>query len=322
MQNLTQKTYLPFESPIQDIDNEIKELNKISSTKGIDYAEDIRKLRKKRIETLREIYSNLSAWQTVQVARHQQRPGLQDYLKEGVVVTDFKELHGDKLSGDDRTIITGFGQINHEKVMIIGQDKTQNHGMAHPESYRKAHHKMKLAEKYSVPIVSFIDTPGAFPGIEAEERGQAYAIAQNLKLMSRLRTPMISIIIGQGGSGGAEGIKGQDNVAMLKFAYYSVISPEGCAAILGKGEWDQKDSAESLKLTSEDALELKIIDNIIPEPLGGAHQNASNCTTTSNNVKTYLNKTLRQLKRIPLDDLLEKRYKKLRNFGTEYAKIK
>ncbi|MFH1616023.1 MAG: acetyl-CoA carboxylase carboxyltransferase subunit alpha [Planctomycetota bacterium] len=311
--------YLQFEKSIAAFDRQIDELNRLNSTKGIDYSAEIRQLHKDRVAELKKIYSQLTPWQTVQVARHPKRPLLRDYL--GLMVKDFKELHGDKCFGDDRAIITGMGQIGRNKVMIVGQDKGRetkekiacNFGCANPEGYRKALAKMKLAEKFGIPVVTLIDTPGAYPGIGAEERGQAQAIAVNLMEMSRLRIPIICIVIGEGGSGGALGIGVGDRLAMLEFAYYSVISPEGCAAILWRDGTQAEQAAEALRLTSKDLYRLDLVDNVIPEPLGGAHRNIYEA---AHNVETYIIKTLQGLKRTTLDHLLENRYKKLRAVGT------
>jgi acetyl-CoA carboxylase carboxyl transferase subunit alpha len=315
--------YLAFEEPVADIDRQIKELTKLSSVKGIDYSAEIRKLQQEQVASLRNIYDNLSAWQTVQVARHPKRPLLGEYLNN--MVKDFHELHGDRAFGDDRAILTGFGQIGREKVLLIGQNKGRdtkekiacNFGCANPEGYRKALAKMKLAEKYGIPVVTIIDTPGAYPGIGAEERGQAQAIAVNLMEMSRLRVPIVCIVIGEGGSGGALGIGVGDKLAMLQFAYYSVISPEGCAAILWRDGSQAAPAAEALRLTSKDLYKLGLIDDIIPEPLGGAHRNIHD---TVYNVEQYIIKTLRQLKKAPIETLLENRYKKLRSIGSDFQK--
>ena len=329
MQNLIEKTYLPFESPIQDIDNQITELILLSSKKAINYSEEIEKLQIYKIRKLEQIYSNLSEWETVQVARHPQRPSFQDFWSlENRIVDDFKELHGDRFFGDDRAIITGLGKIGREKVMIIGQErgktieqrKTCNFGMPHPEGYRKALRVMKIAEKFNLPVISFIDTPGADPGIGAEERGQAQAIAVNLMEMSRLKTPMISVIIGQGGSGGALGIIGQDNVAMLEYAYLSVISPEGCAGILWRDKKYTPEAANALKLTSKYCKKFGIINTIIKEPLGGAHQYAPNYSEVSHNIKSYITNELRELKKMPLDQLLKQRYEKIISVGKDCLK--
>jgi acetyl-CoA carboxylase carboxyl transferase subunit alpha len=308
--------YLDFEEGVADLERQLNELRKLSSAKGIDYSVEICRLQQKQVAELKRIYSNLSAWQIVQVARHPQRPILTDYLK--LMVKDFKELHGDRCFGDDRAIITGLGQIGREKVLIVGQNKGRdtkekiacNFGMVNPEGYRKALAKIRFAEKFNIPVVTLIDTPGAYPGIGAEERGQARAIAVNLAEMSRLRVPIICIIIGEGGSGGALGIGVGDRFAMLEFAYYSVISPEGCAAILWKDGDKASEAAEALKITSQDLLKLGLVDAVIPEPLGGAHRNIND---TVNNVRRYINETLVELKHIALSDLLKKRYQKLRS---------
>jgi len=310
--------HLEFEEKVADLDRQMNELRRLSSIKGIDYSAEIRQLQKEQVAELKRIYSNLTAWQTVQVARHPKRPLLDDYLD--LIVKDFRELHGDRCFGDDRAIITGFGQIGREKVLVIGQNKGRttkqkincNFGCPNPEGYRKAITKMRFAEKFGIPVVTLIDTPGAYPGIGAEERGQAQAIAVNLIEMSRLRVPIICICIGEGGSGGALGIGVGDRMAILEFAYYSVISPEGCAAILWRDGSQAPDAAEALKLTSKDLYKLGLVDAIIPEPLGGAHRNIHD---TVYNVEQYIIKTLRDLKRMKIDNLLESRYKKLRSIG-------
>ena len=317
--NSSNGEHLEFEDKIAHLDCQMNELRKLSSTKGIDYSSEIRRLQQQQIAELKLIYSNLNAWQTVQVARHPNRPLLSDYLN--LMVKDFRELHGDRCFGDDRAIVTGLGQIGREKVLIVGQNKgkttkqkiTCNFGCPNPEGYRKAMAKMKLAEKFGIPIVTLIDTPGAYPGIGAEERGQAQAIAFNLNQMSRLKVPVICIVIGEGGSGGALGIGVGDRLAMLEFAYYSVISPEGCAAILWRDGSQAPQAAEALKLTSKDLYKLGLVDAVIPEPLGGAHRNLHD---TVYNVEKYIVKTLRELKRIKIDNLLENRYSKLRTIGS------
>ncbi len=311
--------YLDFEQKVADLDRQMNELRKLSSVKGIDYSAEIRSLQQKQVAELKRIYASLTAWQTVQVARHPKRPLLPDYLN--LMVKDFRELHGDRCFGDDRAIVTGLGHIGRERVLIIGQNKgrntkekvTCNFGCPNPEGYRKAIAKMKFAEKFNIPVVTLIDTPGAHPGIGAEERGQAQAIAVNLMEMARLHVPVICICIGEGGSGGALGIGVGDRIAMLEFAYYSVISPEGCAAILWRDGSQAADAAESLKLTSKDLYKLNLVDAIIPEPLGGAHRNVHD---TVYNVEEYIVKTLRDLKRTKIDNLLESRYKKLRSIGS------
>jgi acetyl-CoA carboxylase carboxyl transferase subunit alpha len=300
----------------------MNELRKLGSIKGIDYSAEIRQLQRQQVTELKRIYSNLTAWQTVQVARHPNRPVLSDYLS--LMVKDFRELHGDRCFGDDRAIVTGLGHIGRERVLIVGQNKgksikqkiTCNFGSPNPEGYRKAMAKMKFAEKFGIPIVTLIDTPGAYPGIGAEERGQAQAIAVNLHQMSLLKVPIICIVIGEGGSGGALGIGVGDRLAMLEFAYYSVISPEGCAAILWRDGSQAPKAAEALKLTSKDLYKLGLVDTVINEPLGGAHRNIHD---TVYNVERYIVKTLRDLKRTKLDNLLDNRYKKLRSIGVSPA---
>jgi len=312
--------YLDFEQKIADIDRQMDELRRLSSIKGIDYSDEIRRLQHEQVTQLKQVYSNLTAWQTVQVARHPKRPLLPDYI--GSMVKDFHELHGDRCFGDDRAMVTGLGQIGREKVLIVGQNKGRalkekvacNFGCANPEGYRKALAKMKFAAKFGIPIVTLIDTPGAFPGVGAEERGQARAIAVNLFEMSQLPVPIICICIGEGGSGGALGIGVGDHLAMLEFAYYSVISPEGCAGILWRDGSQAPQAAEALKLTSKDLLKLKLIDEIIAEPLGGAHRNIHD---TVYNVERCIIRTLSALKRTKTETLLENRYRKLRAIGSD-----
>ena len=317
---MTDADYLGFETEIATIDKQISELNGLAKAKGINYSAEINALQKTQVSQLKNIYSNLSAWQTVQVARHPKRPLLNDYLD--LMVKDFRPMHGDRCFGDDKSIVTGLGQIGRRRVMVIGQNKGRtteekiecNFGCPSPEGYRKALVKMKFAEKYGIPIVTFIDTPGAYPGIEAEERGQAQAIAVNLMEMSRLKVPVICIVIGEGGSGGALGIGVGDELAMLEFSYYSVISPEGCAAILWRDGAFAPEAAEALGLTSKDLLKLGLIDQVIKEPLGGAHRNLHD---TVYSVEQFVVRTLRNLSRVGVNQLLEKRYQKLRRIGTD-----
>jgi acetyl-CoA carboxylase carboxyl transferase subunit alpha len=281
-------------------------------------------LQKEQTQLLKDIYANLSAWQTVQGSRHPQRPLLSDYLS--LLFKDVRILHGDRCYGDDRAIVTALGQIGREKVMIVGQNKGKdikekiacNFGCANPEGYRKALLKMKLAEKFGLPIITLIDTPGAYPGIGAEERGQAQAIAVNLMEMSRLRVPIICVVIGEGGSGGALGIGVGDKLAMLQYSYYSVISPEGCAAILWHDGSQAPKAAEALKLTAKDLMQLNLIDAVIPEPLGGAHRNVHD---TIYNVEQFLLKSLAELKRLKIDTLLDRRYRKIRSFGQNCVEL-
>lgn len=314
-QNSAKIDYLPFEAEVSELDKKITELG---NDKTRSNAAEIRKLQKQRAEVLERIYGNLEAWQTVQVARHPQRPLLTDYLAQ--MVGDFRELHGDRCFADDRAIVTGFGQIGSEKVLIVGHNKGRdtkekiecNFGCANPEGYRKAMAKMKLAEKFGLPVVTLIDTPGAYPGIGAEERGQAQAIAYNLMEMSRLKVPIVSIVIGEGGSGGALGIGVGDKLAMLEYSYYSVISPEGCAAILWRDGSKANEAANALKLTSKELFELQVVDDVIKEPLGGAHRSVSE---TVYNIEMYITKTLRKLKSFDTNTLLADRYKKITSIG-------
>jgi acetyl-CoA carboxylase carboxyl transferase subunit alpha len=297
---------------------ELTELEAAQGESGRDLSGEARGLRNRFIGMTRKIYSNLTAWETVQVARHPQRPSTSDYI--GMLVKDFTELHGDRSFRDDRAIITGFGRLAGKKVMIIGHMKGREtrekieccFGCAHPEGYRKALLKMQTAAKFHVPIVCFVDTPGAYPGVGAEERGQAHAIAVNLMELSRLPTPIVVIVLGEGGSGGALGIGVGDRVAVMEHAYYSVISPEGCAAILWKSSEYAEQAAGCLRITARDLKKLNLIDDVIPEPLGGAHRDP---LQTARNLEDYLTQALRELTRIKADSLLKRRYERLRTVG-------
>ncbi len=310
--------YLEFEKPLADLNKQIEDLKNLQKAKGINYAPEIRELYNNLVKLTTKIYDHLTAWEIVQVSRHPARPLMTDYLE--LMVKDFMELHGDRTFGDDNAIITGFGRIGREKVLVVGHNKGRdtkerircNFGSAHPEGYRKALHKMKIAEKFGLPIVCLIDTPGAYPGIGAEERGQAQAIAVNMMEMARIRVPILCLVIGEGGSGGALGIGVGDRTAVMQYAYYSVISPEGCAGILWKDGAQAKLAAEALKLTAKDLHRLDIIDNIITEPLGGAHRNPHEA---AHNLEDYVIRTLRELKRLKPDVLIEKRYQKLQKIG-------
>ena len=309
--------YLEFEKPIADLAEQIAIFEK-DSTETVESAEHLRKLKRDLTELTREIYSKLTPWETVQVARHKDRPHTTDYLS--LVFDEFIELHGDKLFGDDRAIRVGFATLDRTKVMVLGhqkgrtfQDRTENFfGCAHPEGYRKAMAKMRMAEKYKLPVICMIDTPGAYPGIGAEERGQAQVIAENMYEMSRLKTPIICVVIGEGGSGGALGIGVGDRVAVLEHAYYSVISPEGCAGILWKGAEHAEKAATALKFTSKNLLEMGIVDDVIQEPLGGAHRDHHR---TAAKMKTYLKKNLKELVGKPVETLLDERYQRFRKIG-------
>ncbi len=311
---------LEFEKPILQLEKELANLVNLQETKDVDYAAEINGLRTHLTALLKKTYQNLSAWETVQVARHPARPQTRDYID--MIVKDFDEVHGDRTYGDDKTMVTGMGRIGGHKVMVVGHHKGRdtrekiacNFGCAHPEGYRKALAKMQFAEKFGLPVVTFIDTPGAYPGIGSEERGVAEAIAVNLREMARLKTPIVCLVIGEGGSGGALGIGVGDRLAMLQYAWYSVISPEGCSGILWKGGANAADAAEALKLTSKSLKELGVIDEILEEPLGAAHRNPR---AAGDSIEKYVDKTLRELKRLPLDKLVDERYEKLRKLGTD-----
>ena len=309
---------LPFEKKLIHVQRQIAELEADQESSDRDFSATIQKLREEEVAILTETYDNLTAWETVQVARHPARPLGMDYVDR--IVKNFFELHGDRRFADDLAMRCGLGQVGTEKVVLIVQHKGHdtkdkiacNFGCAHPEGYRKALRAMKLAEKFSLPVVALIDTQGAYPGIGSEERGVAEAIARNLLEMSRLKTPIVCIVIGEGGSGGALGIGVGDCVAMLQFAYYSVISPEGCASILWKTGEKAPEAAEALKLTSGHLKEFGVIDDIITEPLGGAHRRPADAATQ---VERYITRTVRQLKRQPIDKLLADRYQRWRKLG-------
>jgi acetyl-CoA carboxylase carboxyl transferase subunit alpha len=316
---------LAFEKDIAEAEDALAKLETAANGK-VESADEVRRMRRELNNLIRKIYMNLTPWQTVQVARHQERPQFLDYVE--LIFDEFVELHGDRTFGDDRAIRTGFARIGDYKVMLIGHHKGRNikertecfYGCAHPEGYRKALNRMKLAAKFRVPIICLIDTPGAYPGIGAEERGQSQMIATNLLEMARMPTPMICVVIGEGGSGGALGIGVGDRVALLQFAYYSVISPEGCAGILWKeaSEETKSRAAEALKLTSRHLADLGVIDDVIPEPLGGAHRDPR---TMANTIKTYLLRNLRELRDKPIATLLDKRYEKFRRMGVFEERI-
>ena len=315
---MAEKKSLDFEKPILELEKKIAELRGLASDGSINFTSEINKLERKLKEVKKEVFSKLTPWQRVQVARHPQRPYTFDYIN--LITSDFIELHGDRAFGDDRAIIGGLAIIDNWRIMIVGHQKgrdtreklKRNFGCAHPEGYRKAMRLMKLAEKFDLPIVTFIDTPGAYPGIGAEERGQAEAIAHNLREMIGLTVPVIVIVIGEGGSGGALGIGVGDRVCILENSYYSVISPEGCAAILWKDRSKSPTAAEVLKLTARDLLKLGIVDEIIAEPLGGAHQDYKDMAKTISGVIT---KYLDELSRLSKQKLLQQRYAKFRKMG-------
>ncbi len=309
---------LEFEKPIIELERKIDELKGFTAHKNIDISGEISRLEEKLVRIKKDIYDNLTPWQRVQIARHPKRPYTLDYVE--MMTTDFIEIHGDRHFADDKALICGLAKINGENVVIMGHQKgrdtkenlERNFGSAHPEGYRKAMRVMDMAQKFNLPIITLIDTPGAYPGIGAEERGQAEAIAYNLREMAQLKTPIIVFVIGEGGSGGALGIGVGDKIYVLENAYYSVISPEGCAAILWKERSKSPDAAAALKLTAKDLLEMKIIDGIIKEPLGGAHRSPSE---TAENIKKVILKDLASLKDISKDKLVDMRYDKIRAIG-------
>jgi acetyl-CoA carboxylase carboxyl transferase subunit alpha len=313
------KHRLTFEKDIYALEDVLAQLE--GNPNGhVGASDEVRRIRRELIGLKRKIYSNLTPWQTIEVARHPERPQLLDYID--LIFDEFVELHGDRAFGDDRALRTGFARLGDHKLVLVGHQKGHNlkernechYGCAHPEGYRKALNKMRLAAKFRLPIICLIDTPGAFPGIGAEERGQAQLIATSLFEMSRLPAPVICVVIGEGGSGGALGIGIGDRVSMLEHAYYSVISPEGCAGILWKvaTEETKPKAAEALKLTSRDLFRLRVIDDIIPEPLGGAHRDHREMANT---LKAYLLRYLRDLSSTPANQLLEQRYQKFRRMG-------
>ena len=311
---------LPFEQDIHDLEQTLAKMEATGAEQPA-LADDIKRVRRELAAMKKTRYANLSAWETVLVSRHPQRPQFLDYLD--LIFEEFVELHGDRAFGDDRAIRTGFARLGDFKVMLVGHHKGRStperqqcfYGCAHPEGYRKALGKMKLAAKYRVPIVCLIDTPGAYPGIGAEERGQSQLIATSILEMSQLPTPVVCVVIGEGGSGGALGIGVGDRVSMLQHAYYSVISPEGCAGILWKtaNEETKPRAAGALRLTSSDLIQNGVIDDVIPEPLGGAHRAPREMGTT---LRTYLVRYLRELTPQPTDVLLQARYEKFRRMGS------
>jgi len=312
-----QQSYLDFEKPLAELDKKIQELLAFS-TEGVDLKVEVAKLEQKAEKMREEMFANLSRWQTAQVARHINRPFTLDYLS--LIFTEFVELHGDRNFGDDHAIVGGLARLDGEPVMVIGHQKGRdtkekvfrNFGMPNPEGYRKALRLMEMAERFKLPIITFVDTPGAFPGIGAEERGQAEAIARNLREMSRLTVPIIVVITGEGGSGGALAIAVGDRVLMLQHSVYAVISPEGCAAILWSDGTKGAQAAEALKLTAKDIKALEVIDEIVPEPAGGAHRDHEGM---ANNLHEALSRNLKELKAVPAGDLIEQRYQKFRKMS-------
>ena len=311
--------YLEFEQPIKELEEQLTKCQVIGEESDVDVTATCKKIQRKLEKTKKDIYKNLSAWQRVQLSRHPNRPYTLDYIR-AIAGDTFMELHGDRNVKDDKAMVGGLGKIGDQSFMFIGQQKGyntktrqyRNFGMANPEGYRKALRLMKMAEKFNIPVVTLIDTPGAYPGLEAEERGQGEAIARNILEMTRLRTPIITVIIGEGASGGALGIGVGDKVLMLENSWYSVISPENCSSILFRS-WEHKEkAAEALKLTAEDGIKLKIVDGIIKEPLGGAH---SDRETTFKEVEKTILESYAELKDLEASDLVMQRMEKYSTMG-------
>ncbi len=311
-------TFLDFESPIADLEDKIEQLRVVNDDTALDIADEIEQLSKKSEALTRDIYSKLTAWQISKVSRHPQRPYTLDYIEH--LFTDFEELHGDRSYADDKAIVGGLARFNGQSVMVIGHQKgrdtkekiVRNFGMPRPEGYRKAMRLMRMAEKFGIPIMTFVDTPGAYPGVGAEERGQSEAIGRNLYEMSELRVPVICTIIGEGGSGGALAIAVGDAMLMLQYSTYSVISPEGCASILWKSADKAADAAETLGITASRLKSLGIVDKIISEPLGGAHRDYA---ATMQNVKKALQDALKTAQDKPVNDLMRDRFNRLMSYG-------
>ncbi len=309
---------LEVEKPLLELEKKIQELKEVNQSRGVDLSSEIRLLERKAEELKHSIYSNLTPWDRVQIARHAQRPTTLDYIKE--LFTNFVELHGDRYFADDPAIVSGLARFEGRACLVLGHQKgkdtkenlARNFGMPNPEGFRKAQRLMRLAERFTLPIVTFVDTPGAYPGIEAEERGQYEAIASSIALMTELRVPIVTVVIGEGGSGGALGIAVGDRVAMLEHSVYSVISPEGCATILWRDVTKAEQAAASLGLTSAILTRLGLVDEVIAEPLGGAHRDLE---VTYRAVKRCIQKHLRDLVELPPEQLVEERYQKYRKMG-------
>jgi acetyl-CoA carboxylase carboxyl transferase subunit alpha len=310
--------FLDFEQPIAELEAKIEELRFVGDDSEININEEVGRLRGKSEALTKSIFAKLSAWQVAQVARHPMRPYTQDYLD--LIAPDFQELHGDRMYADDPAIIGGIGRIDGRPIMFIGHQKgrdtkervRRNYGMPKPEGYRKAQRLMRMAEKFSLPIVTLIDTPGAYPGVGAEERGQSEAIAYSLYMMAGLKTPIINVVIGEGGSGGALAIGVGDRLLMLQYGIYSVISPEGCASILWKSADKAEDAAEAMRITARSLSEYGLVDEVLPEPLGGAHRNPQD---SADIIRNALLKNLEELDQLSVDQLLENRQRRLASFG-------
>jgi acetyl-CoA carboxylase carboxyl transferase subunit alpha len=315
---MSKRHFLDFEQPIAELDSKIEELRYVQNESAVDISEEIDRLGHKSLQLTKEIYSSLSPWQVTQIARHPQRPYTLDYVAE--IFTDFQELHGDRTFADDLSIVGGLARFNGQACMVLGHQKgrdtkergLRNFGMARPEGYRKALRLMKLAEKFGLPVFTFIDTPGAYPGVGAEERGQSEAIGRNIFEMARLEVPIIATIIGEGGSGGALAIGVADQMLMLQYAVYSVISPEGCASILWKTAERASDAAEQLGITAHRLKALGLVDRIISEPVGGAHRDSRQMAVS---LKRALNDALRQVLDLKPKELLQRRYERLQSYG-------
>ncbi|MES2998974.1 MAG: acetyl-CoA carboxylase carboxyltransferase subunit alpha [Pseudomonadota bacterium] len=315
-----QGKFLEFEQPIAELEAKIEELRKLGNDAEVNVSEEIKRLEQKSIEQTQSIFASLNAWQVVQLARHPQRPYFLDYVEK--IFTEFDELHGDRQFSDDEAIVGGLAYLVDQPVMLIGQQKGRgtkekvrhNFGMPKPEGYRKALRLMELAERFKIPILTFIDTPGAYPGIDAEERNESGAIATNLQVMSQLKVPIISIVIGEGGSGGALAIGVSDRILMLQYSVYSVISPEGCASILWKSAEKAPEAASAMRMTAERLLQLQLVDQVIEEPLGGAHRDPEDMISR---LKAVLIQCCEQLRYDSIDKLLEQRYSRLLAIGTQ-----
>ncbi|NDY90635.1 acetyl-CoA carboxylase carboxyltransferase subunit alpha [Ideonella livida] len=315
---MSKRYFLDFEQPIAELESKIEELRYVQNESAVDISEEIERLDKKSLQLTKDIYTQLSPWQVTQIARHPQRPYALDYVNE--IFTDFQELHGDRAFADDLSIVGGLARFNGQSCMVIGQQKgrdtkeraARNFGMPRPEGYRKALRLMKLAEKFGLPVFSFVDTPGAYPGIGAEERGQSEAIGRNIFEMAQLEVPIITTIIGEGGSGGALAISVADQVLMLQFSVYSVISPEGCASILWKTAERASDAAEALGITAHRLKALGLVDKIVSEPVGGAHRDPKYMAAQ---LKRGLADALRQVADLSVEELLDRRYNRLKSYG-------
>ncbi|MDO9003186.1 MAG: acetyl-CoA carboxylase carboxyltransferase subunit alpha [Aquabacterium sp.] len=315
---MSKRHFLEFEQPIAELESKIEELRYVQSESAVDISEEIDRLSKKSLQLTKDVYSSLTPWQVTQIARHPQRPYTLDYVNE--LFTDFQELHGDRHYADDLSIVGGLARFNGQACMVLGHQKgrdtkeraMRNFGMSRPEGYRKALRLMQVAEKFSLPVFTFVDTPGAYPGIGAEERNQSEAIGRNIFEMARLEVPIITTIIGEGGSGGALAISVADQVLMLQYSVYSVISPEGCASILWKTADRAEEAAEALGITAHRLKALGLVDKIVSEPVGGAHRDHKQAAA---NLKRGLNDAMRQLSDLKVKELLQQRYDRLQSYG-------